>query len=174
MIVLRVAAAMACPLLVAGCLTAKERVDHRREITIRVVPADARATLGATIQVLQDRGFVIDETDETTGLVHATRQTTVSLSALGRLVRAAFDGDARRSMEDGQSYEVTLVLTPQGRSSTHVRALVVRKSAAGVEEGAKTIYERGLYRRLFDDIVAATERRRSAHDSDDEPEEAYR
>jgi hypothetical protein len=160
--------------LATGCQSALQRRQARREVTTRVVPADSRTTLNAAIDVLQDRGFVIDKTDEATGLVHATRHSTVSLSSFRSLLHATFNGDARRSMDDGLAYEVTFVVTPRGASSTLLRALVVRSNPSGPfveDDEAKTIYERGLYQRLFDDVIAAAERRGPDQDSGEEPEE---
>lgn len=160
-----------CMTALTGCQTVQQRIAARREMTTRAVPAAVDRTLLATVEVLQDRGFVIDETDPEAGLVYARRETTASVAGAFSLLRAVVKREAREAMDDGLSYEMSCVLTPLDDSTTSVRALIVRKSpkASFVEQSGETIYERGLYQRFFDDITAEVQRRSALRDPGSTP-----
>lgn len=158
--------------LLAACASQAELIQRRRAMTIRVVPVAYASVLSATLNVLQDRGFVLQEVDRKSGHVRGLKIEALTLSAIGR----AFSSKNRKEMNDGNTYDVSLVLTSLSEASTRVRAMIqseppptprglqwLGKAISDAEDEdfevyRTTVYHREVYQRLLEAIAVEAHR----------------
>jgi hypothetical protein len=70
--VIRLVSALSIIILLAGCTTAPQLTPmQKREITSRLMDSDYDNTYRATLTILQDQGYIIKNTDMSTGLINA-------------------------------------------------------------------------------------------------------
>ncbi len=164
--------------LASGCASQAELIQWRRKMTIRPLPAEYGMAFSATVSVLQDEGFVIEEVDRRSGLIRALKQEYLTASSIRRAIGSLFSNDAPGSMDDGATYEVSCVLTRSSAVTTQIRAMIQREppvpppeleALAHITDAAddedfrlyrENIYVPAVYQRLFDAIALEVERRK--------------
>lgn len=91
---------MACVVVaVGGCLTPKHTPTQRRALTIHIVQAPFDVAYRGTLNVLQDRGFTIDNLDRESGLIVASQRSS-------------------------RGKRISCVITSFGESSTEIRVFI--------------------------------------------------
>ncbi|GMV07886.1 MAG: hypothetical protein AMXMBFR53_41610 [Gemmatimonadota bacterium] len=123
----RLPAVLVLGLLLGGCASSSELARQRRELTTRVLAVPYQVAFAATLTVLQDNGFVLEEVDQRSGLVRAAKVEEITASSAGRALGALFGGGGESRLDDGHSYGVSCVLTPVGEDRTELRAMIIRE-----------------------------------------------
>ncbi len=173
-------------LFLGGCFSTESIIAKRREITIERFYATYPEAFDATVAVLQDRGFTIEELDRRSGLIRAKKHEELSLDTLKREFSGIFSGDAEDRLNDGSTYMVSCVVTPDGEH-TEIRAMIQKEPPSGtrgLKEWAQilatfinkesdsddddddletqNVYKPEIYRALFEEIRVEVERRKHA------------
>lgn len=123
----RLLAVLVLGLLLGGCASSAELARQRRELTTRVLSVPYQVAFAATLTVLQDNGFALEEVDQRAGLVRGARLEEITAASAGRALGALVGGGGESPLDDGHSYDVSCVLSPVGEDRTELRAMIVRK-----------------------------------------------
>jgi hypothetical protein len=129
-----------------------EALELRRIQTRRFETKDEHALLSASLEVLQDLGFSVDETEPDLGLIVASKNRDASSS--GEMIGAFFIGaatDSEVTYNVEQKIRASVVTRHIGRSGTSVRVTFQRIvwNNLGEVSANESIEEQKLYQEFF-------------------------
>lgn len=152
---------VALGLCAGGCTTQMARealtlqpqaLELRRIQTRRFETTDEHALLTASLEVLQDLGFSVDETEPDLGLIVASKNRDASSS--GEMIGAYFIGaatDSEVTYNVEQKIRASVVTRSMGRSGTSVRVTFQRIVWNNLGEVAanESLEDPRLYQQFF-------------------------
>lgn len=166
------AASVAAVAMLAACQTTDTRDQHRAALTLsaeslsqrqmqmrRFDTNDDASILSAAASVLQDLGFIVEESAAKAGLVIASkdRDATQAAEVAGQIflaaLIAAFGGPADPTWEQSQKIRVSLVTVPSAdKAATVVRATFQRVIWNNKNQVSRveTINDAVIYQEFFD------------------------
>jgi len=122
--------------LIAGCATELTPLQ-RRGIESRELEGDFEDAFKATIQVFQDDGYIIKDSDHQSGIIHGETGIKQVWFAM-------------------QNFEITATLEQFGANKVKERITLVKKmkssSQYGTQESSEIISDPQLFQKMFDDI----------------------
>jgi hypothetical protein len=122
--------------LLAGCVTPMSAMQ-RRSIESRELEGNYQDAFKATLQVFQDYGYIIKDSDHASGVIHG--ETGIRQSWFGM-----------------QNYEITATLEQFGNNVVKERISLVKKvktsSQYGTQEDSVIIDDPDLFQRLYNDV----------------------
>ncbi|MCX5679790.1 MAG: hypothetical protein NTZ95_03945 [Candidatus Omnitrophica bacterium] len=125
-------------LFLAGCATVQLTPDQKRTIEARELEGVYEDAFKATLQVLQDNGYVIKSSDHASGVIQG--ETGVKMGWFGRM----------------DNTEITVTLEQFGANTVKERMTVVGKvkvsSQYGTHEDSKNIDDPELFQKLYNEI----------------------
>jgi hypothetical protein len=129
-----------------------DALEHRRIQTRRFETGDEHTLLTASLEVLQDLGFSVDETEPDLGLIVASKNRDASSS--GEMIGAYFIGaatDSEVAYSVEQKIRASVVTRYIGRSGTSVRVTFQRIvwNNLGEVSANESIDEPKLYQEFF-------------------------
>jgi hypothetical protein len=145
-----------------GCTTAPQLTPwQKREITTRLMNSDYDNTYRATLTVLQDQGYIIKNTDMTTGLINATidRETAGG----SQVIQAIFIGYVS---DKGSEIDASFMINAISDTQTEVR-LNLQEAKYGQSSkwsgtgktNVKQILDPEIFSNLFNAIQVEIKRR---------------
>lgn len=150
-------------MVIIGCATQPQLTpEQKRAITTRTIDANYDNTFRAVLAVLQDRQFIIDNTDKESGLINASIDITAS--GTSQALQAAFAG---RVGNKGQKEKVSVMVDEISANQTEVRlniqvAVYGQSSKYGSQneqQSTQQVLQPDVYNRLFEEIKAEAKRR---------------
>ena len=126
-----------CMILTSGCVTPLSSMQ-RRAIESRDLEGTYEDAFKATLQVLQDYGYIIKNTDYDSGVVQG--QTGIKKSWVGIMT----------------NLEITATLEQFGQNTVRQRLSLIKttkqSSQYGTQEDSHIIQDPELFQRIYDDI----------------------
>ena len=158
---LTIAAVSALWLGLSGCINERakaaltiqpEALELRRLQTRRFETQDEKELLSASLAVLQDLGFELDESQSELGLIVASKNRDASSTGqiLGAIIIGAA-GDTEVTYDVEQKIRASVVTRPLGRAGTSVRVTFQRTvwNNKGAISANQTLEDPQLYQEFF-------------------------
>ena len=151
--------------LFVGCTVAPQLTpEQKRALTTRTFESNYENTFRSILAVVQDRQFIIENTDMNTGLIRAT--IDVETDRTSQAIQAAFAG---RVANKGQKENISFMVSKINDNKTEVRLNIQvavygqssSRSSSNEQQMSQQVLEPGVYNRLFDEIKAEVERRKA-------------
>ncbi len=149
-------------ILLISCTTAPQLTPmQKREITSKIVEGNYDNTYRATLTILQDQGYIIKNTDMTTGLINATidRET----GGGSQVVQAIFIGYIA---DKGSVIDASFMINTINDTQTEVRLNLQEAKYGQTSEwsgtnktNVKQILDPEIYSNLFNSIQVEIKRR---------------
>jgi hypothetical protein len=122
--------------LLAGCVTPMSAMQ-RRSIESRELEGSFNDAFKATLQVFQDYGYIIKDSDHAAGVIHG-------------------ETGIKQVWFNMENYEITATLEQFGNNVVKERISLVKKvktsSQYGTQENSRIIDDPELFQRLYNDI----------------------
>jgi len=122
--------------LLAGCVTPMSAMQ-RRSIESRELEGSFNDAFKATLQVFQDYGYIIKDSDHAAGVIHG-------------------ETGIKQAWFNMENYEITATLEQFGNNVVKERISLVKKvktsSQYGTQENSRIIDDPELFQRLYNDI----------------------
>lgn len=136
---------------VMGCASATALSPmQKRQITTKLIEGSFEDIYRATLTVLQDQDYIIENTDMTSGLIVARVRRDNSNKILGIPV----DSDKVREVE------VTTVVNKLNETSSEVRLSILESVYdKGAKQDAQQVYDVRVYENFFNQIMLEVKRR---------------
>lgn len=147
-------------LLLEGCTNTQPKLSQMqiREITTKELEGDYKTVFKATMTILQDQNYIIDNADIETGLISCEKAVEKETTT-GDVLMILFV-DARHGASS--KVNISATFTELSKTTTRVRLniqeTVVTKSSFGNDENSVFITDKGIYDSLFTQIMVETER----------------
>lgn len=152
-------------ILFIGCAVQPQLTpEQKRELTTRVIESDYENTFRSILTVIQDRQFIIENTDMNTGLIKAT--IDVETDRTSQTIQAAFTGQVSNK---GQKENLSFMVSKISDNKTEVRLNIQvavygqssRYGSSNEQQSSQQVLEPEIYNRLFEEIRAEVERRKA-------------
>ncbi len=149
-------------MFIVGCTTQPQLSPlQKRQITTRLYDAGYETSYRSILTILQDQGYIIKNTDMTTGLINATIDREAGTGS--QAVQAVFLGYVA---DKGSAMEASFMVNKINDSKTEVR-LNMQESKYGQssqwssssQQSVKQILDPEIYNQIFNDIQVEIKRR---------------
>jgi len=156
-------------LFVMGCATMPALSPMQaRNITTKYIEGSYENIYRACITVFQDQGYIIKNTDMNTGLIVANVDREASKNS--QFWQVFWMGYIYNK---GTEIEVSSMINKINETSSNVRISIqeTQYSGYGGKTRIKQIYDEGLYRNLFNEIITEVKRREAMQGQTSKKEE---
>lgn len=143
-------------ILMVGCTNTTPQMSQMqiREITTKEIQADYKSTFKATMSILQDEGYIVQNTDFDSGLIVATIERS---KKVGIGTTFLFGVTSRMS-----TVKVSATLSEINKNTTKLRMNIQNKNTTNrqyrKDEYAAKILDKKIYDKLFNLIKVEAER----------------
>lgn len=144
----------------SGCTTSQPKLSQMqiREITTKELGGDYKTTFKATMSVLQDQNYIINNASLDTGLISCEKIVEKETST-GDVLMILFV-DTRYG--SSSKINISAVLTGINKKTTKLRLNIqettIEKSSFGTDETSIFVVEKEIYDSLFNQIKVEIER----------------
>lgn len=142
--------------LMVGCTNTAPQLSQMqiREITTKEIPADYKSTFKATMNIIQDEGWTVENTDFDSGLIVGKAESALKVSLLEGL-----GGVRNKKLTNTVSATVLEINKGTTRVRLSIRAKNSYDDVYGAHEyGAGKILDKAIYDKLFNLIKIEAER----------------
>ncbi len=154
---------IACLFVVGGCATTKSALSpmQKRHITTKMIEGSYEDAYRATLTVLQDQGYIVKNTDMSSGLIVATADRSTSSGS--QVMQSIFFGHVKNK---GSEIETTCMLNKLSEKTSEIR-MNIREVVYGqnsswgssTKQNVTQIYNEKMYQNLFNEIFLEVKRR---------------
>lgn len=144
-----------------GCSNATPQLSQMqiREMTTKEIEADFKTTFKATMSVLQDQDYIIENTDFDSGLIVAEKEANKETTAGDVLMVLFVDMRHRRSGKVRVSATVTEITKETTKLRINIQEKNVTKGTFNSgSEDIRNIQDKQIYDTLFNQISTEVER----------------
>lgn len=148
-------------LFLVGCSSTTPQLSQMqiREMTTKEIQADFKTTFKATMSVLQDQDYIIENTDFDSGLIVAEKEANKETTAGDVLMVLFVDMRHRRSGK----VKVSATVTGITKETTKLRINIQEKNVTkgtfdSGSEDIRNIQDKQIYDTLFNQISTEVER----------------
>lgn len=146
--------------LLGGCASTQPKLSQMqiREITTKELEADYKTVFKATMTILQDQNYIINNASLDTGLISCEKvveKETTTGDVLVILFVDARHGATSKVNVSATFMEISKNVT---RVRLNIQETVIKKSSYGNNENAVFVTDKTVYDSLFNQIMVETER----------------
>lgn len=146
--------------LLGGCTSTQPKLSQMqiREITTKELEGDYKTVFKATMTILQDQNYIIDNADIDTGLISCEKAVEKETTTGDVLMILFVDARHGASSKVNVSATFTEISKKVTRVRLNIQETVITKSSFGNNENSVFITDKGIYDSLFNQIMVETER----------------
>lgn len=146
--------------LLGGCTNAQPQLSQMqvREITTKELEGNYKTVFKATMSILQDQNYIIENADLDTGLISCEKVVEKETSAGDVLMILFVDARHGASSKVNVSATLTELTKDVTKVRLNIQETVIKKSSFGNDEKAIFVTDKGIYDSLFNQIMVETER----------------
>ncbi len=149
-----------------GCSNAAPQLSQMqiREMTTKEIGANFKTTFKATMSVLQDQGYIVENTDFNSGLIVAEKELNKETTTGDVLMVLFVDSGHRRSGKVKVSATVTEITKDTTKLRINIQEKHIRKKSFGSDyEDIVNIQNKEVYDSLFHQIMTEAERMKASN-----------
>lgn len=146
--------------LMGGCTNTQPKLSQMqiREITTKELKGDYKTVFKATMTILQDQNYIIENADIDTGLISCEKVVEKETTTGDILMILFVDARHGASSKVNISATFTEISKQATRVRLNIQETVITKSSFGNDENSIFITDKGIYDSLFNQIMVETER----------------
>jgi hypothetical protein len=147
-------------LAITGCTSAEPQMSpmQLREMTTKEVEADYKTAFRATMTVLQDQDYIINNTDFNSGLITCEKEVEKSNGASDVLMVLFVDARYSAAAKVNVSATINEVTKTTSKIRLSIQEKTIEKGTYSNSDKSKNVKDPEIYKSLFDQISVEIER----------------